>query len=74
MRIRFLPAGFLLGGLALLGAGGLGCFVAADDPGVTIDEPDREFPAAVAGQELNVAFRIHNPTGHTVRIIGLAEC
>lgn len=74
MLFRFLPAMLLLCGLALFGVAAFAYFVPADGPGVTIDEPDREFPAYGVGEKLDVAFRIHNPTGHTVRIVGLADC
>jgi hypothetical protein len=74
MNARLLPAGFLLCGLTLLGAAGFCYFIPSDGLGVTIDEPDRAFPTYAAGQTLDVPFRIHNPTGHTVRIVGLGVC
>ncbi len=74
MLFRFLPTMLLLCGLALFCVAGFAYFVPGDGPGATIDEPDREFPACAVGQRLEVTFRIHNPTGHTVRIVGLAEC
>lgn len=74
MIFRILPAGLLLCSLALFGVAAFDYFIPADGPGVTIDEPDREFPAHVVGQKLDAAFRIHNPTRHTARIVGQAEC
>lgn len=74
MLYRFLSAGSFLSGLILFGVAVFAYVVPADGPGMTIDEPNREFPAHAAGQKLDVAFRIHNPTGHTVQIVGLAEC
>jgi hypothetical protein len=74
MIYRFLPTGLLLVGLALLGAAAVAYFVPADGPGVSIDEPEREFTAWDAGQHRQVIFRIHNPTRHTVRVVGLADC
>lgn len=74
MASRSLPAGLYLSGVALVGVAAFNYSIQTGGPGVRIDEPDRKFPAYTIGQELGVEFRIHNPTGHTVRIVGLAEC
>lgn len=46
---RFLSIGLVLMGLVLLGTGVLGYAMRADGPGVTIDEPEREFATWEAG-------------------------
>jgi hypothetical protein len=74
MSFRFLSAGLMSCGLTLLGAAGIAYLVAADDGVVSIDEPERELPNCEFGKKLDVCFRIHNPTGHAVRIIGLTQC
>jgi hypothetical protein len=74
MISRFLPIGLFLIGLVLLGAAGFAYFALVDGPGVTIDEPEREFAAWEVGQKREVAFRMHNPTRHAIRIVGLAPC
>ena len=42
-------------------------------PGAIIDEPDREFSNLAVGKNA-VTYRLHNPTGHTVRVIGCSFC
>jgi hypothetical protein len=74
MTSRRLSTGFLLGGLALLGVAAFDYLTPGDSPGVTIAEPNREFPACPAGQVVPVAFHIQNPTRHTTRILGLTPC
>lgn len=71
---RFLSIGLVLMGLVLLGTGVLGYAMRADGPGVTIDEPEREFATWEAGQTRSVVFRIHNPTRRAIHVVGLAEC
>jgi hypothetical protein len=71
---RALAIGFLLSGLVLLGLAAFEYVVPADDHGVIIDDLDREFPDVVAGERIPVSFSIHNPTRHTVRVVGLAKC
>ena len=71
---RILSTGFLLAGLALLGLAAFDYFGPAGAPGVAVDEPERAFPDAAAGQTIKAAFAVRNPTRHTARVVGLAEC
>ncbi len=59
--------------VVLLGAAVVAFFWVPDEPGVTIDEPTREFPALAVGEH-EVRFRLHNPTRHPVRIVGAGTC
>lgn len=74
MIYRILPALCFLSGFILLGFAAFANFVPVDGPGLSINEPEREFPTQAAKQRLDVVFHLQNPTGHTVRIVGLAEC
>jgi uncharacterized protein (DUF58 family) len=75
MAIRSLASVLLLlCGLALIAVTAAGYFAPADDARVTVDDPDREVPACTPGQATEVAFRVHNPTGRSVQLVGLAEC
>jgi len=71
---RMLFAGLLLSGLTLLGLAAFIYFAPRDAASVTIDQPEREFPEAAAGQSVPVTFAVHNPTRQAARIVGLAEC
>jgi len=72
--IRRLFSGLLLlGGVILLGVAAWEYRVFSDGPGVTIEDPNREVRVD-AGQPTLVAFHVHNPTRHRVRIVGLAVC
>ncbi len=71
---RTLSVSFLLTGLALIGLAAFDYLTPDDVPGVAIDEPEREFPDVAVGRTIDVAFSVHNPTRHTARVVGLAEC
>ncbi len=73
MISRFLPAVFVLSGLALLGLALVAYVAPTDGTRVTINEPEREF-LPVAGEKREVVFRIQNPTSHSVRVVGLSGC
>ncbi len=73
MIFRFAPHFFLSTALLLAAAAGYAYYLTTDVPGAVVDEPDREFPALAVGNN-NVQFRVHNPTRHTVRVIGCGEC
>jgi len=51
---RMLFAGLLLSGLTLLGLAAFIYFAPRDAASVTIDQPEREFPEAAAGQSVPV--------------------
>lgn len=80
MIARSLANGFFLLGVALLGVAAVGYLTVS--PGadadrlacVTVDETERIFADATAGQALDVAFRVSNAAGRTARVVGLAEC
>jgi hypothetical protein len=74
IRSRVLTAGLCLGGFILLSLAVLDYFHQPDGSGVTIEEPEREFPAYLTGKTTELAFRIHNPTRHTARVVGLEPC
>jgi hypothetical protein len=74
MVFRRLAAGSFSFGLILLGLAGFGYVIPADRPGAFIHTTHCELPAVAAGQAIEVAFQIHNRTGSTVRVVGLAEC
>lgn len=74
MIFRILAFGLFLIGLALVGSAGIIYFLFWDAPGVTIDELEHEFAACEVGQEYTIVLRIHNPTRHTVRVVGLGTC
>jgi len=71
---RMLIAGLLLSGLILVGLAAFIFFVPGDAAGVSIGEPEREFPDAAAGESVPVAFAVHNSTRQAARVVGLAEC
>ena len=73
MILRNLPAVFLLLAFALLAAAGYAYFFLQDAPGAVIAEPDRTFPALAVGKN-EISFRLNNPTGHVVRVIGCQFC
>ncbi|HZV04530.1 MAG TPA: hypothetical protein VE999_05525 [Gemmataceae bacterium] len=72
--LRILYAGLLLASLAVLGLAAYDYCTSDDGPGAAIDDPEIEIPDALAGTTIPVAFSIHNPTRHSVRIVGLREC
>ncbi len=73
MIYRYLANGFLILGIGLLCLAGYCYYLQTDAPGASIDEPDREFPNLAVGEN-QVRFRVHNPTRHTVRIVGCSFC
>ena len=73
MILRNLPAFVLLLALALLAAAGYDYFFLQDAPGAIIAEPDRTFPTLAVGKN-EMKFRLNNPTGHVVRVIGCQFC
>ena len=70
---RLMPCFFLLLSLVLFGAAGYAYYLETDAPGATIDEPDRAFPDLTVGKN-DVRFTLHNPTRHTVRVVGCQFC
>lgn len=72
--LRMLPVGFIITSLGFLSMAAYDYVTRHDAPGVVIDNPERELPEASTETPIPVVFPIHNPTGHTIRIIGLAEC
>jgi hypothetical protein len=74
MLLRCVSSLFFVLGLALLVAAGFGYVADFAEPArVTIDEPERELEA-IPGEALELVFVVQNPTWHTARIVGLAEC
>jgi len=73
MLQRILPPVFLLIAVVLFAAAGYAYYYLDDAPGATIDEPDREFPALAVGHN-ETTLRLHNPTRHTVRVVGYQFC
>ena len=73
MSWRILPGFFLLISLILFGAAGYAYYLETDAPGAVIDEPDRAFGTLTVGKN-DVRFKLHNPTRHTVRVIGYQFC
>jgi hypothetical protein len=74
MFMRILPTALFALSLALFGAAGYAYFLMEEDaPGAVIPDPDREFPSLAVGKN-EVRFRLENPTGHTVRVIGCQYC
>ena len=59
--------------VVLLGLAGYFYWLGDDVSGAIIDEPDREFPSLKVGKN-PVTFKLHNPTRHTVRVIGYSFC
>jgi hypothetical protein len=74
VKCRFLATGLVLCGLALSSAAGIGYLALVDESGVIIQAPNREFPDCAVGQKLDVVFRFHNPSRHTIQVVGLAQC
>lgn len=70
---RLLSRWFLVVGVVVLGLAMVGYFGQADAPGATVVEPERECTDVSAGQSILISFPIHNPTRHTVRVVGFAE-
>ncbi|MBI1831624.1 MAG: hypothetical protein HYR84_09265 [Planctomycetes bacterium] len=44
-----------------------------DAPGALVDKPDQELSAAPIGKR-EVRYRLENPTGHPVRVVGFSFC
>ncbi len=73
MLLRILPNVFFVLAL-ILGVAAVVAFCIPDDqPGAYIEETEREFPSLAVGDN-EVVFRLHNPTRHTVRVIGAGFC
>jgi len=41
------------------------------EPGLMVEQPNRVFNTLVAGRDYDVAFRIHNRSRRTLRIVGM---
>jgi hypothetical protein len=64
---------FLLIGIALLAAAAYVYYLESDAPGVMVENAAREFPDLIVGTN-TVTYRLHNPTRHTVRVVGSSFC
>jgi hypothetical protein len=73
MLWRWLPSFLFLMSLLLFGAAGYAYYLTTDECGAVIDEPDREFTQLTVGKN-EVKYQFHNPTRHTVRVIGCQFC
>ena len=73
MISRVLSYVFFLIAVILFGIAGYGYYLSTDAPGAALLEPEREFPGLAVGENA-VMFRIHNPTRHTVRVVGFSFC
>jgi hypothetical protein len=66
----------------LFGAAGCAAFLGAfylyyyppADRRVDVQEPEREIVGVQSRETLTLVFAIRNPTWHTARVVGLAEC
>lgn len=74
MIVRVLSWCLALAGLALLSLAIASYFAPPAGPGLTTPERDIEARDRVAGQRSDMAVRLHNDTGHPLRIIGVEEC
>ena len=59
--------------LILFGTAIAAYFWVPDEPGAVVDDPDRNLSAMVVGEH-EIRFRLHNPTRHTVRVVGAGSC
>ncbi|HZZ81864.1 MAG TPA: hypothetical protein VFE62_25410 [Gemmataceae bacterium] len=48
-------------------------YLTADGAGARIEDADREFPGLTVGVN-KVSYQLHNPTRHTVRVLGCSFC
>jgi hypothetical protein len=70
---RVLSYVFLVTALILFAVAGYGYYLDTDTHGAALLDPEREFPGLAVGEN-TVTFRVHNPTRHTVRIVGFSSC
>jgi hypothetical protein len=73
MVSRILSYVFFLIAVALFGIAGYGYYQSTDGPGAAFDETDRAFVGLKIGENV-VTFRLHNPTRHAVRVVGVSYC
>lgn len=71
---RYAPSLLFILGSGLLAVAAVMHFATDDAPGFVVDNPAREDLTLTAGTTTTVEFSVHNPTRHTVRVIGLAIC
>jgi len=64
----------LLCSVGLLGVVAWLYFDPEDDPGLTVDQPEREISDCSAGQAKVITFLFHNRSRHPVQVLGLAPC
>jgi hypothetical protein len=74
MRTGLWSIGLILCGLGLLAVAAWQYFGLEDDPGLTVDEPEREISGCLVGQTKVITFTFHNRARHPVQIVGLAPC
>ena len=72
--LKALPTICIALGLLSLGVGAAWRYLTPTAPPAAIDRPVRELSGVEVGREVPVEFAIHNPTGHPVRVLGLAPC
>lgn len=65
---------FLLTGFGLCGLAGYAYFAPLPGPAVEAAEYDFEISDCGPGQQRRVELRLHNHSGHPVRVLGLALC
>jgi hypothetical protein len=70
---RILSYLFFLTGVLLLGVAACAYYFEADAPGAIVEDSEREFPNLIVGAN-TVTYRLHNPTRHTVRVVGYSFC
>jgi hypothetical protein len=70
---RILSYVFFLIAVVLFGVAGYGYYESTDGPGAAFDETEREFLGLALGENV-VTFRLHNPTRHAVRVVGVSYC
>lgn len=74
MRDHFWSIGFLLCSLGFFGAAAWQYFGPENDPGLIVDEPEREISGCSVGQTMMISYSFHNRARHPIQIIGLAPC
>jgi hypothetical protein len=78
MFYRIVSGICVLGGVVTLGVAALAYFnvlnIWSSNSGVYVEEPERTFADWDKLQDKTTVFRIHNPTGRMVRVVGLSYC